>query len=144
MELEQLLVPAILSFVGVALLSFFARRHVKDQPETDDDAVLERNATAYKIVSGLFLGSLIIPTSFYYLTGVDDNEAWPAVTGFLLSATLPVGYLSLRTLRGGPNVNEFMRYCELKDGWPRKWQIAIFYLWLAFVAGAIVAAALMS
>jgi uncharacterized membrane protein YoaK (UPF0700 family) len=144
MELEQLLVPAILSFVGVALLSFFARRHVKDQPETDDDAVLERNATAYKIVSGLFLGSLIIPTSFYYLAGVDDNEAWPAVTGFLLSATLPVGYLSLRTLRGGPNVNEFMRYCELKDGWPRKWQIAIFYLWLAFVAGAIVAAALMS
>lgn len=144
MELEQLLVPVILSFVGVALLSFFARRHVKDQPETDDDAVLERNATAYKIVSGLFLGSLIIPTSFYYLAGVDDNEAWPAVTGFLLSATLPVGYLSLRTLRGGPNVNEFMRYCELKDGWPRKWQIAIFYLWLAFVAGAIVAAALMS
>ena len=144
MELEQLLVPAILSFVGVALLSFFARRHVKDQPETDDGAVLERNATAYKIVSGLFLGSLIIPTSFYYLAGVDDNEAWPAVTGFLLSATLPVGYLSLRTLRGGPNVNEFMRYCELKDGWPRKWQIAIFYLWLAFVAGAIVAAALMS
>ena len=144
MELEQLLVPALLSFVGVALLSFFARRQAKDQPAAGDDEVLERNAAAYKITSGLFLGSLIIPTSFYYLAGVDDNEAWPAVTGFLLSATLPVGYLSLRTLRGGPNVNEFMRYCELKDGWPRKWQIAIFYLWLAFVAGAIVAAALMS
>lgn len=144
MELEQLLVPAILSFGGVVLLSFFARRQVKNQPETDDDAVLERNATAYKIVSGLFLGSLIIPTSFYYLFGVDDHEAWPAVTGFLLSTTLPVGYLSLRKLRGGPNFTEFMRYCELKDGWPRKWQIAIFYLWLALVAGAIVAAALMS
>ncbi len=144
MELEQLLVPAILSFVGVALLSFFARRHVKDQPASSDDAVLERNATAYKIISGLFLGSLIIPTSLYYLAGVDENEAWPAVTGFLLSATLPVGYLSLRKLRGGPDFNEFLRYCELKDGWPRTWQIVAFYSWLVFVAGAIVVAVLMS
>ena len=144
MELEQLLVPALLSFVGVALLSFFARRQAKDQPAAGDDEVLERNAAAYKITSGLFLGSLIIPTSFYYLAGVDDNEAWPAVTGFLLSATLPVGYLSLRKLRGGPGFNEFLRYCELKDGWPRKWQMAAFYMWLVFVAVAIVVAALMS
>ena len=143
MELQQLLIIAVVSFVGVALLSVFARRHVKDQPDTDDDAVLERNATAYKVVSGLFLGSLIIPTSFYYLFGVDDNEAWPALMGFLLSAILPIGYLGLRELRGGPVLNEFLRYCELKDGWPRKWQIALFFLWLAFVAGAIVVAALM-
>ena len=143
MELQQVLIIAVVSFVGVALLSVFARRHVKDQPDTDDDAVLERNATAYKVVSGLLLGSLIIPTPFYYLFGVDDNEAWPALTGFLLSAILPIGYLSLRKLRGGPDFNEFLRYGELKDGWPRKWQIAIFYLWLAFVAGAVVVVALM-
>jgi len=143
MGLEQLLIIAVVSFVGVALLSFFARRHVKDQPDTDDDTVLELNATAYKVVSGLFLGSLIIPTPFYYLFGVNDNEAWPALTGFLLSAILPIGYLSLRKLRGGSDFSEFMRYCELKDGWSRKWQIAIFYLWLAFVAGAVVVVVLM-
>ncbi len=144
MELQQLLVTALVSFVGVALLSFFARGRVKDPPATDDDAVLERNATAYKVVSGLFLGSLIIPTSFYYLFGVDENEAWPAVMGFLLSAILPVGYLSLRKLRGGPDVNEFLRYGELKDGGPRKWQIVAFYSWLVFVTAAVIAALLLS
>ena len=143
MELEQLLFTALVSFAGVALLSLFARRHSKDRSTTSDATVVERNATAYKIVSGLLLGSLIIPTSFYYLFGVDGDEAWPAVMGFLLSAILPVGYLGLRALRGGPDFNEFLRYCELKDGWPRKWQIAVFFLWLAFVAGAIVVAALM-
>jgi len=143
MELEQLAFTALVSFVGVALLPFLARRHAKNQPATNDQAVVDRNATAYKVVSGLFLGSLIIPTSFYYLFGVDDNEAWPAVMGFLLSAILPVGYLGLRKLRGGPGFNEFLRYSELKDGWPRKWQIAIFYSWLAFVAGAVVVVALM-
>jgi len=142
-ELGQLLTTFVLSFVGVAALSFFARRRIKDKPETYDDAVLERNATAYKVVSGLFLCSLIIPTSFYYLFGVDDKEAWPALTGFLLSAILPIGYLGLRELRGGPGLKEFLRYNELKDGWPRKWQIAVFYVWLAFVAGAIVVVALM-
>ena len=143
-ELEQLLFTALISFVGVALLSFVARRHAKDQPATGDQAVVERNATAYKVVSGLFLGSLIIPTSFYYLFGVDDNEAWPAVTGFLLSAILPVGYLSLRKLRGGPGFNEFLRYGELKDGWPRKWQISVFAFWLVFVAAAVIASLLMT
>ena len=109
-----------------------------------DQAIVERNATAYKVVSGLFLGSLIIPTSFYYLFGVDDNEAWPAVTGFLLSAILPVGYLSLRKFRGGPGFNEFLRYGELKDGWPRKWQISVFAFWLVFVAAAVIASLLMA
>jgi len=143
-ELEQLLFTALISFVGVALLSFVARRHAKDQSATSDQAIVERNATAYKVVSGLFLGSLIIPTSFYYLFGVDDNEAWPAVTGFLLSAILPVGYLSLRKLRGGPGFNEFLRYGELKDGWPRKWQISVFAFWLVFVAAAVIASLLMT
>ncbi len=144
MELEQLLVTVLVSFVGVALLSFFARGRVNDPPATDDDAVLERNVTAYKVVSGLFLGSLIVPTSFYYLFGVDENKAWPAVMGFLLSAILPVGYLSLRKLRGGPDVKEFLRYGELKDGWPRKWQIAAFYSWLVFVAAFVIAALLLN
>jgi hypothetical protein len=64
--------------------------------------------------------------------------------GFLLSAILPVGYLSLRKLRGGPDVNEFLRYGELKDGWPRKWQIVAFYSWLVFVTAAVIAALLLS
>jgi hypothetical protein len=48
------------------------------------------------------------------------------VTAFLLSVILPVGYLGLRKFRGGPGFNEFLRYGELKDGWPRTWQIAVF------------------
>ena len=46
MELEQLAFTALVSFVGVALLSFLARRHAKDQPATNDQAVVDRNATA--------------------------------------------------------------------------------------------------
>ena len=142
MELEQLLTTFLLSVVGVAVLSFVARRHIQDHSSASDDEILERNATAYKITSWLFLGSLLAPISFYFL-GVDDNAAWPAVTALLLSTILPIAYLSLRRLRGGPGLDEFLRYGELKDGWPRKWQIAVFYVWLAFVAGAIVVVALM-
>jgi len=142
MELQQLLITFLLSFVGVAVLSFVTRRQIKDRPSASDEEILERNATAYKITSWLFIGSLLAPVSFYFL-GVDDNSAWPAVMALLLSSILPIAYLSLRKLRGGPDLYEFLRYGELKDGWPRKWQIAIFYLWLAFVAGAVVVVALM-
>jgi len=142
MELQQLLITFLLSFVGVAVLSFVTRRQIKDRPSASDEEILERNATAYKITSWLFIGSLLAPVSFYFF-GVDDNSAWPAVMALLLSSILPIAYLSWRKLRGGPDLDEFLRYGELKDGWPRKWQIAIFYLWLAFVAGAVVVVALM-
>ncbi len=144
MELEQLLTTFLLSFVSVAALLFFAHRRVKDHSPINDEALVERNATAYTITTALFVGSLIVPTSFYYVADVDDNEAWPAVTAFLLSVILPVGYLGLRKFRGGPSFNEFLRYGELKDGWPRTWQIAVFVFWLVFVAAAVTAVLLMN
>lgn len=144
MELEQLLTTFLLSFVSVAALLFFAHRRVKDHSPINDEALVERNATAYTITTALFVGSLIVPTSFYYLADVDDNEAWPAVTAFLLSVILPVGHLGLRKFRGGPSFNEFLRYGELKDGWPRTWQIAVFVFWLVFVAAAVTAVLLMN
>ncbi|MCZ8130748.1 MAG: hypothetical protein O9284_05550 [Steroidobacteraceae bacterium] len=143
MELEQLLTTFLLSFVGVAVLSFFARRQIEDHPSVGDEEIIERNATAYKVTSWLFLGSLLVPVSFYFF-GVDENEAWPAITGLLLSIILPVAYLSVRKLRGGPDLDEFLRYGELKDGWPRKWQISLFACWLVIVAAAVIAARLMS
>jgi len=143
-ELEQLLTTFLLSFVSVAALLFLAHRRAKDHSPINDEALVERNATAYTITTALFVGSLIVPTSFYYLADVDDNEAWPAVTAFLLSVILPVGYLGLRKFRGGPGFNEFLRYGELKDGWPRTWQIAVFVFWLVFVAAAVTAVLLMN
>lgn len=144
MELEQLLTTFLLSFVSVVALLFFAHRRAKDHAPTNDEALVERNATAYTITTALFVGSLIAPTSLYYLADVDENEAWPAVTAFLLSVILPVGYLGLRKFRGGPGFNEFLRYGELKDGWPRTWQIAVFVFWLVFVAAAVTAVLLMN
>jgi hypothetical protein len=143
-ELEPLLAVFLLSFVGVAALLFLADHRAKDHSTINDEAVIERNATAYTITTALFVGSLIVPTSFYYLADVDDNEAWPAVTAFLLSIILPVGYLGLRKFRGDPGFNEFLRYGELKDGWPRTWQIAVFVFWLVFVAAAVTAVLLMN
>lgn len=142
-EPEQLVTTFLLSFVGVAVLSFFARRQIMDRYSASDDEILERNATAYKITSGLFLGSLLVPASVYVF-GVDENEAWPAVTALLLSLVLPIAYLSLRKLRGGPGFDEFLRYGELKDGWPRKWQIAVMCSWSVFVFSGVAAALLMN
>jgi len=143
MELQQVLIIAVVSFVGVAVLSFVARRQIKDRPSASDEEILERNATAYKITSWLFIGSLLAPVSFYFF-GVDDNSAWPAVMALLLSSILPIAYLSWRKLRGGPDLDEFLRYGELKDGWPRTWQIAVFVFWLVFVAAAVTAVLLMN
>ncbi len=104
----------------------------------NDVTILERNATAYAVVTTLFVGSLIAPTSAYFLFGVDENEVWPTVTAFLLSVILPVAYLSLRELRGGPGFDEILRYGELKDGWPRKWQTALFSFWVVFATVVVI------
>ena len=103
-----------------------------------DDELAERNAPAYKITTTLFIGSLLAPLPIYYVLGVGDNTAWPAITGFLLSVVLPLAYLERRRRAGGPDYEEFMRYNEVKDGWSRKAQIAIYSAWIVFVAIAIV------
>ena len=66
-ELEPLLAVFLLSFVGVAALLLLAHHRAKGHSTINDEALVERNATAYTITTALFVGSLIVPTSFYYL-----------------------------------------------------------------------------
>ena len=53
----------------------------------------------------------------------------------MLSILLPLTYHLWRRRSGGPDFEEFLRYCELKDQWPRTWQIAVMGLWVLFAAG---------
>lgn len=102
------------------------------------DELEKRNASAYKITTALFVGSLFAPMPFYYLLGVDDNAPWPAITGFILAIVLPIGYLALRRRARGPDFEEFLRYIEMKDGWSRKATLALFWTWILFVIAAII------
>ena len=102
-----------------------------------DEELRARNASAYNITTTLFVGSLFASPPFYYLLGVDENQPWPAITSLFLSVALPLSYLTLRRRRGGPSIEEFLRYCELKDGFSRKAQITIFAVWVAFVVVAV-------
>jgi hypothetical protein len=43
----------------------------------------------------------------------------------------------LRQRAGGPTIEEFLGYCELKDGFSRKAQLAIFTAWVVFVVVAV-------
>lgn len=142
MEIE-LIVGAASGFLGVALLTFYLRRRASPAPRADDEAILQRNATAYRVASALFVGSLFVPVVIYQFGGIGENAAWPAVLGFTLSVAVPVGYLWLRELRGGPGFEELLRYGELKDRYPRKLQIAIFWLWVIFACAVIVLAVAM-
>jgi hypothetical protein len=45
---------------------------------------------------------------------------------------------------GGPTIEEFLRYCELKDGFSRSAQLAIFAVWVVFVIVAVPIVLLMS
>lgn len=105
-------------------------------PVTEDE-LEKRNASAYKIASALFVGSLFAPLPFYYFLGVGENAPWPAITGLILSVVLPVGYHALRRRAGGPDFDEFLRYTELKDGFSRKATLTIFWTWIVFVIVAI-------
>ncbi|MBU3672039.1 MAG: hypothetical protein FGM43_05765 [Sinobacteraceae bacterium] len=109
-----------------------------------DDEVLERNASAYCTTTALFVGSLFASLPFYYVLGVDDQEPWPAITSLVLSVLLPLSYLTLRCRTGGPTIEEFLRYCELKDGFSRRAQIAIFAAWVVFVVVAVAIVLVMS
>jgi hypothetical protein len=109
-----------------------------------DQEVLTRNATAYNITTALFVGSLFASLPFYYLLGVNENQPWPAISSLLLSVVLPLSYLTLRHRRGGPSIEEFLRYCELKDGFSRKAQLWIFAAWVTFVVVGVATVLVMS
>ena len=103
-----------------------------------DQDVLDRNASAYWITIGLFVGSLILPRPFFYLLGLDDGQPWPSISSLILSAVLPVAYLFLRQSTGGPAVEEFLRYCELK-GSTRKLLLSLYAAWVLIVVTVFVA-----
>ncbi len=109
-----------------------------------DEEVLSRNATAYNITTALFVGSLFASLPFYYLLGVHENQPWPAITSLLLSVVLPLSYLVIRRRSGGPTIEEFLRYCELKDGFSRRAQLSIFAAWVVFVVIAVAIVLVMS
>ena len=88
----------------------------REKVSMSDEELRARNASAYNITTTLFVGSLLASLPFYYLLGVDDQEPWPAITSLLLSVVLPTSYIMLRQRAGGPTIEEFLRYCELKDG----------------------------
>ena len=109
-----------------------------------DEEVLSRNATAYNVTTALFVGSLFASLPFYYLLGVHENQPWPAITSLLLSVVLPLSYLAVRRRSGGPTIEEFLRCCELKDGFSRRAQLSIFAAWIVFVVIAVAIVLVMS
>jgi hypothetical protein len=109
----------------------------REKVSMSDEELRARNASAYNITTTLFVGSLLASLPFYYLLGVDDQEPWPAITSLLLSVALPLSYLTLRRRRGGPSIEELLRYCELKGGFSRRAQLTIFAVWVVFVVIAI-------
>jgi hypothetical protein len=109
-----------------------------------DEEVLTRNAAAYNVTTALFVGSLFASLPFYYLLGVHENQPWPAITSLLLSVVLPLSYLAVRRRSGGPTIEEFLRYCELKDGFSRRAQLSIFAAWIVFVVIAVAIVLVMS
>ena len=109
-----------------------------------DEEVLTRNAAAYNVTTALFVGSLFASLPFYYLLGVHENQPWPAITSLLLSVVLPLSYLAVRRRSGGPTIEEFLRCCELKDGFSRRAQLSIFAAWIVFVVIAVAIVLVMS
>lgn len=116
----------------------------REKVSMSDEELRARNASAYNITTALFVGSLLANLPFYYLLGVDEKEPWPAITSLILSVVLPVSYLAIRRYAGGPGLEEFLHYCELKDGWSRKWQIRLFAVWIAIVVSGVFAALFMN
>jgi len=92
----------------------------REKVSMSDEELRARNASAYNITTTLFVGSLLASLPFYYLLGVDDQEPWPAITSLVLSVVLPTSYLMLRQRAGGSTIEEFLRYCGLKDGFSRR------------------------
>ena len=138
MDLEKIIIPAVTAFIGVAALGFFLRRRPKVALE-GDDRVLARNASAYRIVTALFLVGLLTPIPLYEWMDIDDNAAWPAALGFTLAVVLPTLFLWARKkLCGGPEFDEFLRYGELKDNMPRNLQLGLYGLWLVITLIAII------
>ena len=113
------------------------KRKDREKISMSDEELRTRNASAYHITTALFVGSLLASLPFYYLLGVDDQEPWPAITSLALSVVLPTSYLMLRQRAGGPTIEEFLHYCELKDGFSRSAQLAIFAVWVVFVTVAV-------
>lgn len=109
----------------------------REKVSMSDEELRARNSSTYNITTTLFVGSLLASLPFYYLLGVDDQEPWPAITSLLLSVVLPTSYLMLRQRAGGPTIEEFLRYCELKDGFSRRAQLWIFAAWVLFVFVAV-------
>jgi hypothetical protein len=116
----------------------------REKVSMSDEELRARNASAYNITTTLFVGSLLASLPFYYLLGVDDQEPWPAITSLLLSVVLPTSYLMLRQRAGAPTIEEFLRYCELKDGFSRRAQLSIFAAWIVFVVIAVAIVLVMS
>lgn len=116
----------------------------REKASMSDEELRARNASAYNIATALFVGSLLASLPFYYLLGVDDQKPWPAITSLVLSVVLPTSYLMLRQRAGGSTIEEFLRYCELKDGFSRSAQLAIFAVWVVFVVVAVPIVLLMS
>ncbi|MEY3337059.1 MAG: hypothetical protein RL245_51 [Pseudomonadota bacterium] len=116
----------------------------REKVSMSDEELRARNASAYNITTTLFVGSLLASLPFYYLLGVDDQEPWPAITSLLLSVVLPTSYIMLRQRAGGPTIEEFLRYCELKDGFSRRAQLWIFAAWVLFVFVAVPIVLMMS
>lgn len=116
----------------------------REKVSMSDEELRARNSSTYNITTTLFVGSLLASLPFYYLLGVDDQEPWPAITSLLLSVVLPTSYLMLRQRAGGPTIEEFLRYCELKDGFSRRAQLWIFAAWVLFVFVAVPIVLMMS
>ncbi|MEQ6885235.1 hypothetical protein [Salicola sp. Rm-C-2C1-2] len=133
MELDNILLPALVSAIGtpliISILSRLFRQKVKITTYTDYETI-RRKKTAYKIVGILFLFGLVAPIGFYDLLAISEDSAWPVALGWSFSVMAPVIFLRLRYVRKGFGVDEFFRYGEIEDGIPRGTQVFLFGVWV--------------
>ncbi len=133
MEQQDILWPLLGGAIGTPLITIVLRRAFPPKKETTqlpDELIIRRNESAYKHVTVLFLISLVAPLPFYELFEISEQNAWPAALGFLSAAFTPLIFLYVRHLIGGPGINEFLRYGELKEGVSRGAQLMLLSVWL--------------
>ncbi len=133
MEQQDILWPLLGGAIGTPLITIVLRRAFPSRKDTTllpDELIIRRNESAYKHVTVLFLISLVAPLPFYELFEISEQNAWPTALGFLSAVFTPLIFLYVRHLIGGPGINEFLRYGELKEGVSRGAQLLLFGIWL--------------